>query len=157
MQVVDYKPENCQEAFNYIVKWSTNYEADLTDAYMATTRLTRLCKVAVENDIIYAIFMPDYHDYYQDVVKFHVVITPNGMRRWRDQEFCLLTYCNFLFSLSFTRKVVVEIPSFARLSQNIVERCGFKQEGIFIKEWVIKNKYYDIIRYSLLREEFKNG
>jgi RimJ/RimL family protein N-acetyltransferase len=38
-------------------------------------------------------------------------------------------------------------------SQRVAEKCGFKFEGRFVKERIRDGKYFDLVYYSLFRED----
>ena len=42
-----------------------------------------------------------------------------------------------------------------KASQKILERSGFKREGLVRKEMFVRGKWTDIYLYSILREEWK--
>ncbi len=62
---------------------------------------------------------------------------------------------DFAFNKMNLHRLEAEVYEFNNVSIKLIESLGFKKEGILREAQYSKGKYWDIIRYGILRNEFE--
>lgn len=64
------------------------------------------------------------------------------------------TLIDFIFNYIAINKIKLQVFSFNTAAIRSYEKCGFSQEGILRNEIFRFGKFYDLVLYGLLREEW---
>lgn len=62
---------------------------------------------------------------------------------------------HYAFDKMNLHRLEAEVYDFNEASIKLVEKLGFKKEGVLREAKYLEGKYYDIIRYGILKREFK--
>ena len=62
---------------------------------------------------------------------------------------------DFAFNKMNLHRLEAEVYEFNHVSIKLMESLGFKKEGVLREAQFSNGKYWDIIRYGILRNEFK--
>lgn len=82
-------------------------------------------------------------------------IGPNWWNKGYTTE-CLKVVLNYIFELDIFDVVTANCHSYNIASSRVLEKCGFKKEGILRSRKIIDNEKIDLIQYSILKIENNN-
>ena len=81
-----------------------------------------------------------------------------GEKYWKQgiASAALKMICGYAFKDLKVERLFAGIFEGNKGSQRVLEKCGFRQEGIMRKAVFKENKYLNEVRFGLLKEEFEN-
>jgi RimJ/RimL family protein N-acetyltransferase len=151
-----YTLANCKDAFTLICGWARAYNGDIANAFNATSKLSEYCRVVYSPDgKLMAVIYPDFNRFEKDVLIIHTVLSCAAVRAHRAQLVVFKQYVREMFETFNFRKVVLEFPSFARLNTRFAKSLGMVQEATLREEWNLDGKWFDILRFGLLKSEWR--
>jgi RimJ/RimL family protein N-acetyltransferase len=68
----------------------------------------------------------------------------------------LTSLISHAFSVQALRRLEAEVDSVNAASCRLLERLGFRKEGLLRERWLAKGAVYDTSFYGLLREEWQS-
>ena len=75
---------------------------------------------------------------------------------WLDKDylkFCLKQIRKYLFNKLKCNRIEAEVIKDNIPSIKLLEKCGFKEEGLIRSKYYINNKYNDVYVYGKIRDE----
>ncbi|MBN1212183.1 MAG: GNAT family N-acetyltransferase [candidate division Zixibacteria bacterium] len=87
-------------------------------------------------------------------VEFGILIDPDEQRHGFAAEATRLL-CNFLYNYRGVNKIYAQTAAFNKGAVKLLEKTGFKQDGILRQHYYYDGEFYDGYIYSQLRFEFE--
>jgi len=87
-------------------------------------------------------------------VEFGIIVDPDEQRNGYGTEATRLL-CNYLFNYRGMNKVYAQTSAFNKGAVKLLEKSGFKKDGVLRQHYFFEGEFYDGVVYSLLRFEFQ--